>query len=208
MLSNHNSEQAVEGSLIISIFDGLRSQETWDAFLNSGLGIKGGRFACGNQSIKGKRIKRRIWESFLWLKYCRDHFYPWYICVSFENIFKWDFLPGGAKSVKAFIFQIRNMEGGRKCSLALLDWMVKNANMIPFKAVSPEDWKIEKSAFEFRCQWNMCFPPILHLLCSVLFWQQLNGNTFFPQSFPITLKLLWSNKLELLATASLESHPH
>ena len=195
MLSNHKSEQAVEGSLIISISDGLRSQETWDAFLNSGLGIKGGRFACGNQSIKRKRIKRRIWESFLWLKYCRDHFYPWYICVSFENIFKWDFLPGGAKSVKAFIFQIRNMEGERKCSLALLDWMVdtknvkKNiASMIPFKAVSPEDWKIEKVPLNSDFS-GICVSPPFFIFCVLFcFGSSWMGIHFFPKVFP----LLWN----------------
>ena len=35
-----------------------------------------------------------------------------YMSVLFENICKWDFLPGGAQSVKAFICQIRNGEGG------------------------------------------------------------------------------------------------
>ena len=35
-----------------------------------------------------------------------------YMSVLFENICKWDFLPEGAQSVKAFICQIRNGEGG------------------------------------------------------------------------------------------------
>ena len=38
---------------------------------------------------------------------------PWYICLFFENISKWDFLPRGAGSVKAFICQIRNRERER-----------------------------------------------------------------------------------------------
>ena len=60
------------------------------------------------------------------LKHRGAYFSSMYPCLLFENISKWDFLPPGAESVKAFICQIRN-RGERKYSVALLQlqWMAE-----------------------------------------------------------------------------------
>ena len=64
------------------------------------------------------------WNPCTGLKHRGAYFSSMYPCLLFENISKWDFLPPGAESVKAFICQIRN-RGERKYSVALLQWMAE-----------------------------------------------------------------------------------
>ena len=123
-----------------------------------------------------------------------------YICLLFENISKWDFLPRGAGSVKAFICQIRNRGRGNIAWLCCNGWQTHIWNEIA-KVILMRIKIGEDFCWTIRLLLCSASAQILYLAAAVE-WEYI----FLP-SFAITPKLLRSNKLELLSAASPESHP-